>query len=287
MSGKTQHQVELLESVVDGLAHLLCGVDNRANTVYPKSSIIAYDGFELLDSRMSDDDDFILVGRDTNDMPVWPMDVRWGMTYQGGWLFKRVRTLDAKKWRGKLRVLTPRMCEIAETYIQPNAEAIGSVGAFGLVRGRVVDILAHNHPLAGERVHIGAIYNRGVRTDSGQFDSELVDISIAQGLSLRREYLWSVLLGEEGIPRARFVTDPIGVREAFRLRDIPPGKQRRAALRHWVSQHWRKRRDSGATDRAFVREYLRGATDFDWNGLKCTITPSREDQKKSTSPSGG
>jgi hypothetical protein len=89
-----------------------------------------------------------------------------------------------------------------------------------------------------------------------------------------------VLLGEEGVPRARFVTDPIGVRAAFRLRDIPAGKTRRAALRHWVQEHWRKRRDPSKEDRAFVREYLRGATHFGWSGLSCQIEPSKEDQRR-------
>jgi hypothetical protein len=60
---------------------------------------------------------------------------------------------------------------------------------------------------------------------------------VVAGFSLRRRYLWSVLIGEaEDEPRGRFVTDPLGVREVFRLRDVPPGKQRRAALLHWVGR---------------------------------------------------
>jgi hypothetical protein len=66
---------------------------------------------------------------------------------------------------------------------------------------------------------------------------------VIAGFSLRRRYLWSVLMGEaENEPRARFVTDPVGVREVFRLRDISPGKRRRAALLHWVRANWRQRR---------------------------------------------
>lgn len=273
-------RVSLLESVIDGLAHLLAGVDERARTVYPKGTIQAYDGFELLDSRLSNDDDFILAGNHIEDIPVWPMDARWGGPYVGGWAFKRVSTLNPKQWRGRLRFMAQKMCEFHETFVSADGKAIGSVGAYGLVNKKIVDLLAHNHSAGGMRVDMAAIYSRSIRTDSGNYNQEIVDMGLAQGISLRREYLWSVLLGEEGVPRARFVTDPVGVRAAFRLRDIPPGKARRAALRHWVQQHWRKRRDASASDRAFVHEYLRGATDFSWNGLGCQIEPSREDQRR-------
>jgi len=103
---------------------------------------------------------------------------------------------------------------------------------------------------------------------------------LAHGIMLRREYLWSVLLGEPGIPRARFVTDPLGVREAFRLRDIPSGKSRRAALRHWVRNHWRKHGRDSEADRAWVRAHMRGATDFTWNGFMCRVEPSRDDMRR-------
>lgn len=86
---------------------------------------------------------------------------------------------------------------------------------------------------------------------------------------------WMVSFGYEGTPLATLKTDPYGAREAFRLRDAPPGRQRRAALRHWVREHWRRTgNDDGS---ALVREHLRGALRFTWNGLSCEITPSIRD----------
>lgn len=81
-------------------------------------------------------------------------------------------------------------------------------------------------------------------------------------------------LGHNSGPRVRFLTDPLGAREVFRLRDIPPGRDRRAALRHWVSAHARKRHpDMDGEARTWVRRHLRGATDFTWNGLRCRVQP--------------
>lgn len=270
---------QLVETVLDSLAHLLVGIDERADMVWPKARVTAYDGFELMDPRLPDaDDDFILIGDNPADMPVWPIDARWGTPRADGWLFKRVNTLDPKQWRGRLRFVLPRMCEIHETYIYNDGRAIGSIGPVGISKAGITEALAHNHPKAGEQVSISLVYGKATR--SAKDDPSAIDVRLAQGVSLRREYMWSVLLGEEGVPRARFATDPIGVREAFRLRDIPPGRSRRAALRHWVSEHWRKRRDTSERDRIFIREFLRGAVSFRWNGLSCQIEPSREDQRR-------
>jgi hypothetical protein len=91
---------------------------------------------------------------------------------------------------------------------------------------------------------------------------------------------WRVLLGWDGYPRITFVTDAAGVREVFRLRDIPDGKARRIALRHWVTSHWRKTQDEDVDHK--VRAHLRGATEFRWNGLSCKIIPSIEDRQTNT-----
>jgi len=95
-----------------------------------------------------------------------------------------------------------------------------------------------------------------------------------------REKNWRVHLGYEGSPTISFVTDPVGAREAFRLRDIPNGEGRRKALRHWVEEHWRKQRDCEVK----VRSHFRGIESFTWNGLKCRILPSAEDQDRAAMP---
>lgn len=98
-------------------------------------------------------------------------------------------------------------------------------------------------------------------------------ITMAIGLYAYRKERWRVVLGLDGCPSIGFVTDPIGVKEVFRLRDVPEGARRRAALRHWVTSHWRQTRIDSRTARE-VRAHLRGTTQFAWNGFTCRIIPS-------------
>lgn len=104
---------------------------------------------------------------------------------------------------------------------------------------------------------------------------------LSLSIQFSREYYWMVELGYEDCPTVSFATDPTGVREVFRLRDIPEGKGRRAALRNWVREHWRKKRDA-RQDLTYVREHLRGAEQFSWNGMYCRIRPSSDDLRRNT-----
>lgn len=274
----------LLDTTLDALAHLIASNDSRRGACWPATKIEAFDGFEILAPALANEDDVILAGG-ANDAPVWPMDAKWaaqwrpGSMHEGvegaGWLFKRVKTLVAKEWRGKLRIVLPRMYERHESYIDQSGATTSAVHPLGVVGNRLVDIWAPNHPLS-HRIRPGQLQS----ASSNVPPEEEFDIALAHGIELRREYLWSVLFGEANVPRARFATDCIGVREAFRLRDIPPGRDRRAALRHWVRQHWRKSRDISAADRTWVSAHLRGAEEFGWQGMSCRIEPSREDVRK-------
>lgn len=60
------------------------------------------------------------------------------------------------------------------------------------------------------------------------------------------------------------------VKELFAMRDIPDGYKRRAALRHWVSKHMR-RKPSTPDEKVEVKRHLRGKTDFSWYGMSGTI----------------
>ena len=60
------------------------------------------------------------------------------------------------------------------------------------------------------------------------------------------------------------------VKSLFALRDVPEGKQRRAALRHWVAKHLR-RKPSNYEEMVEVRKHLRGKTDFSWMGMSGSI----------------
>lgn len=87
-------------------------------------------------------------------------------------------------------------------------------------------------------------------------------------------HCWNVRLSMPDSPGLLLATDPVGVRELLKMRDVPEGRTRRQALVHWVSEHWRKNRKDPSVEH-LVREHLRGATDCDWFGLHCKVLPVR------------
>ena len=78
-------------------------------------------------------------------------------------------------------------------------------------------------------------------------------------------------------PSLTLLTDPTGVKEFWRLRDIPPGKKRRAALLHWVSDHWRQTRIDPDVE-TYVRKHMRGTTDINQGSFRASIMPSKKDK---------
>ena len=68
------------------------------------------------------------------------------------------------------------------------------------------------------------------------------------------------------------ICDLSEVKSLFSLRDIPDGYKRRAALRHWVASHLR-RKPSKPDEKTTVKKHLRGKEDFEWFGISGTIYP--------------
>lgn len=233
----------------------------------------AFDGFEITHEITYEN---VIETTGLSELPVWPIDVSLA-TAPGAagirgdaaehWVFNRWVSLNPRNWRGQLSRHLPRMVEHHYAQIAPDGWCAQGCVPLGIAGGKFVTALAR----ARDYVHARPSWMPDVTATIETF---------LPGIILRREYLWSVLLAEGAGPRARFTTDASGVREAFRLRDIPAGKSRRAALRHWVTGHWRTRKRESAADRAWVREHLRGATEFAWNGLRCRIEPSREDLRR-------
>ena len=288
-----------LDETLLALTHLICGevdlsggpVDvGKANQRWHKLEPKAFDGFEILDIgrdfAADDPTTYVLQADDAGDQPIWPIDVcaasrqvgeGWA---DGSWHFLRVRTLRPAEWRGRIQRFAPRMVVVSHLVSEPNGQSSTVRIPYSIIGGKAVPAQAI---LSGMRISNGAVggvdpgWYGGGQSDPDDVAYGTGILRSVAGLSLRRHYLWSVLLGEGIGPRARFVTDPVGVREAFRLRDIPPGRARRAALLHWVRQHWRRRRDVSVDDRMWVREHLRGANEYSWNGLRCQIEPAAAD----------
>lgn len=229
---------------------------------------IAFDGFEALDLSEPDKEWGVLAAKDPLDQPLWPLKCALAIKVTpesylldkkcdlplNSWQFVALNEFKPQKWRGHIRVHLPKMAEFSISIVTPDGKKTSATTVLGLGKSAVINALGNSMD--------GTVEHLAVR--------------IAGGLMLRRRYNWSVLLGEGLGARARFITDLTGAREAFRLRDIPPGKMRRAALRHWVKEHWRKKRSAGLDDRTFVEQHLRGAQKFTWNGLRCAIVPPEE-----------
>lgn len=97
------------------------------------------------------------------------------------------------------------------------------------------------------------------------------------GLAVGMKGNWSAKVKvSDNIPSLTVLTDPTGVKELWKLRDIPDGKKRRDALLHWVSQHWRQNRKDPEVE-SYVRKHLRGATEFRHGEMSVVVQPSEKD----------
>ena len=130
-----------------------------------------------------------------------------------------------------------------------------------------------------------------LRTDEGQFIKKTLegDSSREQFLDMTREASAQVSFGivTHYLRKSRWIvsfscgserivsvpTDPTGIKGMFQMRELPEGRDRRAALLHWVSAHMRRNRKDPETEHA-VRQYLRGSREFEWFGMSCKITPT-------------
>ncbi len=108
-----------------------------------------------------------------------------------------------------------------------------------------------------------------------------------KGLSFLAPFLCGVAqsLGSYWLVRTKFdavcpsltlLTDPTGVKEFWKLRDVPFGRKRRAALLHWVEEHWRQTRNDPDVE-LFVRKHMRGHTELTHGKFHAEISPSKQD----------
>jgi hypothetical protein len=189
--------------------------------------------------------------------------------------FERVRTRrlsDVRKHIWPTTYCSPMIGEIARA----------SPMVFGAVRARV--FTSRRRFVGTPRVleDEGQMYcDLGKRIEPiSDGDSDLM-LTAAEAAFVRR-YAWAVAIGTGDSPTIRVPVDKDSVKEIFRLRDAPEGKQRRAALLHFVTKHWKRSKSQAPTEdpAVFVREHLRGQTKFNWNGLTCEVIPPKYDVER-------
>jgi hypothetical protein len=177
----------------------------------------------------------------------------------GGFSVQRYRQIKPSEVRGRLRRIPRYLIETTLMIVSGEGEA----GVFSTLQGS-----------GGPHGWQGLA---GCEQHNSYLDEVWAEkIQISYGLAFTRQFFWNVQLGWEGNAMIRIPTDPMGAREVFKLRDIPEGRVRRAAIRDWITDHWRQRRQDPSTE-VYVRKHLRGAQQFSWGGLNCYVTPSDYD----------
>lgn len=178
----------------------------------------------------------------------------------------KVRQVDAAEVRGQVRLTPPRIVTVKTAIVHPTKPPMSALTHLGHIGG------------AWQVIGPAAVWDRGIlaSTRNEIIQDGLTFTKLAYGLAWTRQFFWRVVLQKEDTPSLSFNTDASGVREVFRLRDIPEGRTRRAALRNWVSAHWRQKRRE-PNDEVHIRKHLRGAQTFNWMGMACHIIPSPDE----------
>lgn len=190
-------------------------------------------------------------------------------------ILQRARSISRKAARGRVIGVRRYMLEYTMgTFLFDGSYTCGSniIGSQNGVRWQ------HLSPKTkgGDPFSAQDLPSRACGPGGSLSEQEEFNLKLSYGIQFIRPMYWTVGLQFEGYPKVNFFTDPTGAREVFRLRDVPPGKKRRVALRNWITAHWRKKHDD--PDALIeVRKHLRGATEFHWNGLFCTVSPSKDD----------
>lgn len=168
---------------------------------------------------------------------------------------QRFRQVTHKDVRGRVSVYMPYMIEHRIAFMDPiknQAEPyVLYVGTSDFVHWHVIGV--------------------GWRKQTLE-DDWATKFKLALGIAESRQDKWLVSIQQENSAALLLPTDPVGVREMFRFRDLPDGRKRRAALIHWVEGHYRQYHDDPRAI-AYVRKHLRGNTLFSWNGLRCIVRP--------------
>lgn len=219
-------------------------------------------GFGLHDD---DSDWWIFPPEDCKPDVVWPLEVGVVIEQAGpdkNLQVSRTRTITAKDARGYATRFSPFMVRTDHAAVW-DGKFCSSSTVMAWLGGRWVDAI--------DRFN-GHMYAKNGPTPA----DDCVPCNLATGVALRQRYEWAVSLGLEHSPSIRFTTDPTGIRDVFRIRDLPEGKDRREALLTWVTDHWRQDRHDPDVE-TYVRKHLRGATAFSWRGMECELLPSRFD----------
>jgi hypothetical protein len=225
------------------------------------------------DGLLDDEDRWLFHPDDCGPDLVWPLNVGWisQNDKHGRLSLAKFSTVQPKQVRGLVHRFSKYMVrnDIAQLDLD-DGMLHTATGISAWSGGEWID--------ADKR-----IFWTGRDSDHAMHEAEYVapktdrnQPAFATSFALRQRYEWAVAIGPEGLPSVRFMTDPTGIKDIFRIRDLPEGRDRRAALLAWITDHWRQNRFDPEIE-GYVRKHLRGAVRFVWRGLVGEIIPSQFD----------
>lgn len=230
--------------------------------------------------RLSDDISFFTPDQINHPETVWPVSVgvTWTKYDENGPYVEcnYYESVPAKKLRGKYRFVSKYNIGYFHGRTIENMQFLSAV--------EYASWTGHKWQ-SSQRLRLNESFINGVKgagmapvaryVDKGENDLG-THCALGQSAALTYRYEWGAQFSVNGSARVIIPTTPQGVLELFNDRDKPQDRDRRAALRHWVSSHLRrtKRKDFSA-----VRAHLRGNTKFNWRGFDVEIIPSKFDQE--------
>jgi hypothetical protein len=127
-----------------------------------------------------------------------------------------------------------------------------------------------------DNINVGAMTWRESSVKTNTWVHDFMSTAVARALECR--YQWHVAFGgrAHGL-RIVLPTNPTGALKLFKDRELTAGKSRREALRHWVEHFIRDDEEHGSI---YVRDHLRGNTEFVWNEMETELMVSAYDLEK-------
>lgn len=177
----------------------------------------------------------------------------------------RFRSLPLRSCQGKVTRMFPSMAEFTMSIINKNGTYNSCLDILGFNGKKWVPVLDRGFDKYGFS-----------HKSWSHRDEEINRNSVAAlGIAFSRQYMWRAVIGLENEASISFSIHPNASKSLFKLRDAPPNKDRRSAIRNWVSEHWRINHKDPDPDQSIeVKRHLRGQTKFKWNGWIVEIIPA-------------